>query len=139
MAAGIQRDFLPPTGEGALMLVGRISKETTDRARLVVDFLDWLDPGEGISATGSVTLAPDTGAWQQDNPASDPTAMPADTTPLTVHSAVTMDATTKLVLLLDAGTPGLVYLGSVLATGGTSGRIKTIDFSVAVHTAEQPP
>lgn len=120
------------------MLVGRTFKETNDRARVVIDFLDWLDPGEGISATSSITISPDTGAWQQLNPAVDMNSMPADTTPLVVHSTVPMDATTKLIILLDAGTPGLVYLGSFTATGSTSGRITSIDFSVAVHVPELP-
>lgn len=116
------------------MLVGRSAKENPDRARVVVDFLDWLDPGEGVSATTTPAITVDVaGSWSCSNPGSGPA--PADTTPLALVSLTMMDATTKAVLLLDAGTPGLVYLISFVATGGTSGRKQAIEIRMTVMAA----
>ena len=101
------------------MLVGTSSKETTDLSRVVVDFLDWLDPGEAVAAftTPIVSLI---GAG-------------IDTTPMTVSSSVLADAATKLIFLLAAGTPGLVYQVSFVATGSISGRKLTTEFRMKVQ------
>lgn len=116
------------------MLVGRSAKENPDRARVVVDFFDWLDPGEGVSATTTPTITVDaTGGWSCSDPAL--ITPPADTTPLTLVSLTMMDATTKAVLLFDAGTPGLTYLASFVATGGTSGRKQAIEIRMTVMAA----
>jgi hypothetical protein len=117
------------------MLVGSTSKETTDLARVVIDFLEWLDPGEAVASTTTPVVAVDTtGAWSQMLPANPP-VVPVDTTPLTVSSTTMADANTKLIVLLAAGTPGLVYLVSFIATGSTSTRRQTIEFRVAVQAA----
>ncbi len=113
------------------MLVGRTGKETTDRHRVVVDFIRWLDPGEGVSAISEPTVAVDTGAWMEGAPAV--ATPPADTTPMIVYSHSMMDANTKAQFLLDAGTPSLVYLVSFIATGSTSGRMQTIEFRVHIE------
>lgn len=116
------------------MLVGISAKENPDRSRVVVDFLDWLDPGEGVSATTTPVITVDaTGGWSCSDPALNPA--PADTTPLTLVSVTMMDATTKAVLLLDAGTPGLTYLVSFVATGGTSGRKQAIEVRMTIIAA----
>lgn len=113
------------------MLVGRTGKETTDRHRVTIDFLRWLDPGEGISTNSTPVVSIDNGAWQEGAPPA--TTLPADTTPLVVFEVDTLDANTKLEFLLDAGTPGLVYLVSTMITGSTSGRIQTTEFRVHIE------
>lgn len=115
------------------MLVGTTAKENPDLARVVVDFLDWLDPGEAVSAFTTPVVSVDAfGAWS-DNLAN--TVQPTDTTPLTVASTTQVDANTKLVFLLAAGTPGIVYLVSFVVTGSVSGRQQAIEFRVAVEAA----
>lgn len=115
------------------MLVGSSAKETTDLARVVVDFFDWLDPGEGVSATTTPVVTLDTaGSWSNTNATTPP---PVDSTPLTVFSTTMLDATTKMAFLLAAGTPGLVYLVSFVATGSTSARQQTIEFRIMVQQA----
>jgi hypothetical protein len=115
------------------MILGRTEKLATDRHRVVVDLYDWLDPGEGISDVGPVTIGLDSGAWA-DTPFSD--TLVVDVSPLSVFSTHMMDANTKIVLLLDAGTPELVYLVTFTVTGGTSGRIQTVALTIAVHEPE---
>jgi hypothetical protein len=46
-----------------------------------------------------------------------------------------LDANTKAEFLLDAGTPGVTYLVSFIATGSTSGRLQTIEFRVHIEPA----
>ena len=113
------------------MLVGRTGKETTDRHRVVIDFLRWLDPGEGIEAMTDPTIVVDNGAWVEGAPPIQ--NLPEDTTPLTVFSVALIDANTKMQFLLDAGTPSLVYLVSTIATGNISGRMQTIEFRVHIE------
>lgn len=114
------------------MLVGKTSKETNDRTRVVVDFIDWLDPGEAFELDNAPAVAVDSGAWSSAAPPVDP---PDDTTPLTVFSSTMADSDTKVIFLLDAGTPGLTYLVSFLAVGSISGRFLTTEFRVAVQEA----
>jgi hypothetical protein len=115
------------------MILGRTEKLSTDRHRVVVDMYDWLDPGEGISDVGPVTIGLDSGSWA-DAPFSE--TLVVDVFPLTVFSTHMMDANTKVVFLFDAGTPELVYLVTFVVTGGTSGRKQTIALTIAVHEPE---
>jgi hypothetical protein len=115
------------------MLVGRTSKETTDRHRVVIDWLRWLDPGEGLTAVSDPVVVVDNGAWVESAPPVQ--TPPEDTTPLTVFSMTMLDTNTKVQFLLDAGTPSLVYLVSIMATGGASGRIQTVEFRVHIEPA----
>lgn len=115
------------------MLVGRTGKETTDRHRVVVDFMRWLDPGEGVMTLSAPVVSIDNGAWMEGAPPA--TTLPADTTPLTVYAVNMIDSNTKAQFLLDAGTPSLVYLVSVIATGSTSGRLQTVEFRVHIEPA----
>jgi hypothetical protein len=111
------------------MLVGSATKETTDRSRVTIDFFDWLDPGEGISATTDPVVSLDTaGTWGDTVPSE-----AADTSPLTVFSATLVDANTKMTLLLDGGTVGLVYLVSFTALGSTSGRYQTVEVRISIQ------
>jgi hypothetical protein len=111
------------------MLVGSTTKENPDRRRVTVDFIDWLDVGESVSvATPPVVTVDTSGPWY-----TSPPAVPVvDATPLTVYSTTMVDASTKMVLLLDAGTPGVVYLITALATGSISGRKEVIEVRVSV-------
>lgn len=112
------------------MILGRTEKLATDRHRVVVDMYDWLDPGEGISNVGAITVGLDSGAWEN-SPFAE--TLVVDVSPLTVFSQTMMDANTKVVLLLDAGTPDLVYMLTFVVTGGTSGRMQTVALTIAVH------
>jgi hypothetical protein len=114
------------------MLVGRTSKETTDRHRVVIDFMRWLDPGEGVSGLTIPVITVDNGSWQEGAPPGPP---PDDITSMVLFSRNLLDANTKAEFLLDAGTPGVTYLVSFIATGSTSGRLQTIEFRVHIEPA----
>lgn len=111
------------------MNYGRTSKEPQDRHRVVVDFLEWLDPGEAVSEVSTPTVSVAESVWDQTVPVP---PLP-DPTPLEVFSVSMLDANTKVEFLLDAGTPNLVYTVTCLATGSTSGRIQTVAFAVELQ------
>ena len=115
------------------MLVGRTSKETTDRHRVVIDFLRWLDPGEGLLDVTDPIITLDSNAWVEGAPPVQ--TPPEDTTPLSLFSMNLLDTNTKVQFLLDAGTPSLVYTVSVIGTGGASGRKQTVEFRVHIEPA----
>lgn len=112
------------------MNYGRTAKETQDRHRVVVDFFEWLDPGEAVSDVSTPVVSVATSVWDQTTPDIPPSA---DPTPLTVFSVTMLDASTKAEFLLDAGSPDLVYTVTCLATGSTSGRIQTVAFTVELQ------
>lgn len=120
------------------MSIPRITKQTAEVARFVADLSDWLDEDEVIGSLTRFSLqtaptVPIATAWQVDYPF-DPTAddsAPDDDTPL-ILTGSSIPGGTQASLLLGAGTPGLNYVVSCIATGSTSGRQKEIDFYVSV-------
>lgn len=104
------------------MLVGRSKKESTDRARVVLDLFDWLDPGEGIAVVSTPVITLDPSLSDQ-----------ADPTPLSMVAVTLLDAATKIQFLLDAGTPGLNYGVKCQATGAVSGRRQSLEFNIAIN------
>lgn len=121
------------------MLVGRVAKDTAEMSRYVVDLSDWLDDGEVIGSLSRFSLIAADGvplatAWQTDYPF-DPTAvddLPADATPLILVGSSILGGTQASVIV-GAGTPGLTYIVSYIATGSTSGRQREVDFHVTVN------
>jgi hypothetical protein len=111
------------------MLVGKISKESGDRSRVVIDFIDWLDPGEAlVEPLSDPFIGPDSGAWANSEP---PENLPPDDAPLVMFSLTAADAATKAIFLLSDGTPGYTYLVNFEAIGSISQRIQKVQFRVA--------
>jgi hypothetical protein len=118
---------------------GPVTKENLDITCLVFDFSCWLGTGEMLGSVAQPVIAlegvPLIPPWQSDYPIDDtPSAPPVDTYPLTSLS-VTMSST-QVQVRVSAGTPGLSYVVSVLASAGAaSARRKQVDCFV---TIEQP-
>lgn len=127
------------------MLVGRITKDTSDSRRVTVSFVDWLDTNEAIRSTTTPVVAVQQNAvWGQGQPFTVmPQPTPTDPTPLTVGSIsvsnVTCDDTgvtytaAGVTMFLNSGTPGVTYKVTFTATGSISGRVKQIDLLVTVR------
>lgn len=116
------------------MLVGRLTKDSADLRRVTVDFTDWLDVNETISAVTAPVIVVEMnavfqiGAWS-----ATPLPPPVDSTPMIVVSTTVVDNGLMVQIMLDIGTPGLTYKVTFLATGSSSAREKQIDFFVTVR------
>ncbi len=120
------------------MLAGRVNKDTQDFTRVVVDFSQWLDPGEIIgAATPATVTVMQEASWSVDPYVTQPPLPITDSTPLTVPNETIVSGTggnnTAVQLFFGVGTPGLSYVVSFTATGQTSGRQKDIDIIVMVR------
>jgi hypothetical protein len=110
------------------MLVGRLTKETTDLRRATVDFTPWIDTGETISSYTAPVITNLTAAARLT--AGLPTV--PDTTPLTVANAYLIENATMVQLFLAAGTPGMSYQVQFVATGSST-RQQTIELCVTIR------
>jgi hypothetical protein len=99
------------------MIVGRISKESSDVRRATVDLTDWLDSGEQLTGYTSPTILA--------------LGLVADTTPLAVLASM-LPSNMAIQLFISAGTSGNNYRVQFTATG-QSGRIQTVELLVKVQ------
>ena len=108
------------------MKLGKVQKDTTDAARVVVDCSRWLDQAEAITTVGIPTVVTDysTGAVPQGD---GEVLYPPDSTPVVLD--VPVISGTNVVLMLRNGTPTLSYWVEFLVSG-SSGRIKTLELYV---------
>lgn len=121
---------------------GPVFKENMDIVRLVIDFTCWLEGGEVIYAVSTPAVAVEgspTPPWQNDYPLDNTsvTVVPVDAYPLTVQSVYFTLNGAQVEIRLSAGTPGLNYVVSVVATSSepVRQRRKQVDCLV---TIEQP-
>lgn len=122
-----------------MSIVATVAKDTAEVARLLADMSGWLDEDEVIGSltrfslvvNGSVPLAT---AWQVDYPFELTVEVSpiTDSVPLVMTGASILGGT-QASILVGAGTPGVSYIVSCIATGSTSGRQKEIDFYVNVN------
>jgi ABC-type long-subunit fatty acid transport system fused permease/ATPase subunit len=116
------------------MLTGRVTKDSADVRRFTVDFSQWLDAGETISAlTTPVIVIELTASWTNGTYISTPPIPPTDTTPLVIISSAILITGLQVQVLCGVGTPGLTYKITFVVTGASSGRQKQIDVLVTVR------
>jgi hypothetical protein len=119
---------------------GPVTKENLDVTLLVFDFTCWLNAGETIGAIaqpavqleGAVPVPP----WQNDYPLDNTsvTQPPADTYPLMIQSAAITLSASQVQVRVSAGTPGLNYVVSVIATSSEAQpRRKQVDCLVTIE------
>lgn len=113
------------------MMTGRLTKDSAEVRRVTVDFSLWCDTSEVISAVSTPAIVIEPFAVRN-LPAGVPIFTPPDTTPLTLYSAVLISAQ-QVQLMLQAGTPGLTYKLTFLATGSTSLRQHQCDLLITVR------
>jgi hypothetical protein len=117
------------------MMTGRLTKDSAEVRRVTIDFSQWLDSNEALSAiTGPVVAIEQMQVWQQGQWVTIPPGGIVDATPLSVASAVILGSGTQARLMLTSGTPGITYKVTFVATAGTSGRQKQVDLIVTVRT-----
>ena len=116
------------------MIVGRINKDNADVSRATIDFSQWLDVGEAVSALASpVVVVEQNASWQQGAYIATPPPPVVDSTPLTVLSTTSVNSNLQLQIMLQAGTPGLTYKVTFIGVGSVSGRNKQIDLIVNIR------
>ena len=116
------------------MIVGRLVKDSAELRRVTIDFSLWLDATEQVSATTTpAIIVEQLATWQQGAWVSTPPPPVTDTTPLSLASSVIAAGGSQVMLMLGAGTPGLTYKVTFVATGGISGRQAQVDFTVTVR------
>jgi hypothetical protein len=124
---------------------GPVTKENLDVTLLIFDFSCWLNEGETIGALaqpavkleGAVPVPP----WQNDYPLDDTsvTQPPPDTYPLMIQSAAIALSATQVQVRVSAGTPGLNYVVSVVATSSAAQpRRKQVDCLVKIEVPLNP-
>jgi hypothetical protein len=124
---------------------GPITKENLDVTLLTFDFTCWLNTGESIGGIsqpqikleGKVPIPP----WQNDYPLDNTsvTQPPGDFYPLTVQSAAIAFSASQVQVRVSAGTPGLNYVVSVVATSSaTQPRRKQVDCLVTIEMPLNP-
>jgi hypothetical protein len=118
------------------MLVDRISKETTDRSRVIVDMTWWLDQGEVITDIVSSKIVLGTTGWSEAPYGPPGSPLPFDPTPLEFAFTGVLVGGTSFETFVDYGTPGNVYTCQFVLDG-TSERRVTLE--VGVQIAGQPP
>lgn len=144
-----ENDYVFYVDSGTTQPFGPVSKENLDITRLVFDFTCWLvdaDDGttEPISSVGfpAIGLASQAGypPWQVDYPFSDNTTpvVIEDTYPLTIQSVTIAAGATEVEVLVSAGTPGVEYVVSVVASAATTRRRKQVDCLVSVEAPLNP-
>lgn len=128
---------------------GPVHKENLDIIRLLFDFHCWLeddgDLAEPIAAVSYpvIGVEPKTPIppWQNDYPLdnSSVTAPPAeDTYPLSVMSVAISTDASRVEVRLQAGTPGLTYVISVIGSSATTKRRKQVDCFIYVEPPINP-
>lgn len=112
------------------MLMERITKETTDITRAVMDMAWWLDAGETLSSIVSQKIIQGTTGWSEAPYPPPGSAYPYDATPLT-QTASLAAVGTQVVAFVSVGSPGLVYTCQYVVRS-TLGRQITIELGVQV-------
>lgn len=127
---------------------GPVRKENVDIIRLLFDFHCWLDDADVTDPISAVSY-PIIGAeakipvppWQHDYPLDNTsvTAAPAeDTYPLSVQSVAISSSASRVEVRLAAGTPGITYVVSVIASSATTKRRKQVDCFVTIDQPVNP-
>jgi hypothetical protein len=121
------------------MLVGRIQKQPLQVNRFTVNFAEWLDTGETISAVTDLTITGVVAGWNGPwpyNPAALYTPPPptptVDANPLLLYGTYVILQGTMVQVFVQKGTIGRIYQLQFLATG-TSNRELPIEVLIAVH------
>lgn len=128
---------------------GPVFKENLDITRIIFDFSCWLsDVDDATSEPISAVIYPIIGLesnttfppYQVDYPLNLNTVSPAltDDYPLTVQSVSITHSATEIEVRLSAGTPGLTYVVSVVASAATTKRRKQVDCLVTVEPPLNP-
>lgn len=118
------------------MLVGRITKDSADRRRIIVDFgaLNWLDDNEVLAGftVPVVTVEPAQVSWSPPQTAPPPPI--PDTTPLVITNDAALSADkSQVVIFAEDGTPQLTYRVIFTVTASKSTRVKQVDVLVYVR------
>lgn len=117
------------------MLTGRLNKDSADASRVTLDFSQWLDTNETITAISTPTVVVEQLAtWQAGAWTNQPPPPVTDSTPLVVANSFIVDSSTQVQLILAVGTPGLTYKITFVATASSSFRLKQIDLLVNIRT-----
>jgi len=114
-----------------MSLLDRITKETTDISRAVLDMSWWLDPGETITGIVSSEIIQGMAGWSEAPYQLYGAPPPYDPTPLLFQTAVLDETSTSLVVFVEFGTPGLAYTCRFVLDG-TSLRRVTVELGVQV-------
>jgi hypothetical protein len=127
---------------------GPVFKENLDITRLVYDFTCWLaEEDEGTSEPISAVSYPIVGVesnlgrdWQVDYPlGSNATPTPiSDDYPLSIQSVAIASSATEIEVRVSAGTPGITYVVSVIASSATTKRRKQVDTLVTIEEPLNP-
>jgi hypothetical protein len=145
MDGGSGGDYFFSVMPNTVQPFGPITKENLDVTLLVFDFTCWLNTGEAIGAIsqpqirleGKVPIPP----WQNDYPLDNTTVTqpPADTYPLMIQSAAIALSASQVQVRVSAGTPGLNYVVSVIATSSApQPRRKQVDCLVTIEVPLNP-
>jgi hypothetical protein len=116
-----------------------VRKKNLDVTLLIFDFTCWLNSGETISTISMPSVHVEAAApvppWQNDYPLDNTSAYPpSDTYTLTIQSSTIASSSTQIQILVAAGTPGLSYVVSAVATSSaTQSRHKQIDCIVTIE------
>lgn len=110
------------------MLIGRISKETTDVNRVTLEFSKWLDPGGSIETIQSSLISRDDSGWADVPP---PWPLPDDITPLRFQTIGLIDGNTEVQMYLESGTPGNAYTVKIIIWD-TANRQLTVELGVEI-------
>jgi hypothetical protein len=116
------------------MLVERLNKQPEAVTRATVDFSQWVDSGETITAVTFPVVSLLPSGWSGPFPWSppyDPGTPPVDSNPLLVQTSVLLSGNLQVQMFLINGTVGLAYQVQFVATG-TSGRQIPIEIDVQV-------
>lgn len=111
-----------------------VEKTYADVVRVSFNFSGWLRDTEVLASAGDFDLTlgtPASGTWQLVPYTVPQPSPPADTTPLVLSGTEIIDGGKTLDVLLSAGTPGVGYVASLVATTD-GGRRKELNFFVAV-------
>jgi hypothetical protein len=119
---------------------GPVAKENLDITRLIFDYTCWLNDGEHISSVsqpvvaleGKIPVPP----WQNDYPLDNTSVTEPpeeDEYPLTIQSSAITTTATHVEVRISAGTPGLNYVVTVIATSSISNRRKQVDCLVTIE------
>lgn len=111
------------------MIIARLTKETDDITRLVIDMSKWLDGGEAVTSVTTPVVITDYCGYTGSSPLV--VVAPVDATPLTVGTPAITGGATSVTLLVHAGTPGLAYFVEFDVTSA-SGRVRTLDAHVSI-------
>ncbi len=110
------------------MLIGRISKETTDVNRVTLEFSKWLDTGGSIETIQSSLISRDDSGWADVPP---PWPLPDDITPLRFQTIGLIDGATEVQMYLESGTPGNAYTVKIIIWD-TANRQLTVELGVEI-------